>query len=82
VVGLGGGRLHADEDIDYTVGLTDLAELGQPIEAGEPLAMVHARTGHAAQRAVAAVLAACRISDSPPEALPLVYREIGCESSS
>ncbi len=82
VVGLGGGRLRPDEDIDYTVGLTDLAELGQPIEAGEPLTMVHACTDHAAERAVASVLTACQISDSPPEPLPLVYWEIGCESSS
>ncbi|MGI4983574.1 MAG: thymidine phosphorylase, partial [Janthinobacterium lividum] len=43
VVGLGGGRRRAEDDIDGAVGLTDLHELGQRVEAGTTLARVHAR---------------------------------------
>lgn len=43
VVALGGGRRQVDDPIDYSVGLTDLAQLGQRVETGEPIAFIHAR---------------------------------------
>jgi thymidine phosphorylase len=43
VVALGGGRRQVDDSIDYSVGLTDLAQLGQRVERGEPVAFIHAR---------------------------------------
>ncbi|MGS0897099.1 thymidine phosphorylase [Burkholderia stagnalis] len=52
VVALGGGRTRAADAIDYSVGLSALAELGQRIEAGQPLGYVHARDAAAAARAV------------------------------
>ncbi|HEX4858694.1 MAG TPA: thymidine phosphorylase, partial [Usitatibacteraceae bacterium] len=74
VVGLGGGRRSAADRVDLAVGLTGFAELGAPIEAGEPLAMVHARTESQADAAIAAVQAAFRVGESEP-ALPELISE-------
>ncbi|GGY50014.1 thymidine phosphorylase [Pseudoduganella albidiflava] len=76
VVALGGGRTRPQDTIDFAVGLTELAELGQRIEAGQPLAYVHARTEAAAQRAIADVQAAYTIAGTAPAANPIVYRTI------
>jgi thymidine phosphorylase len=58
---LGGGRVRPQDAIDFAVGLTGLVELGDKIEAGQPLAMVHARTQEAAEQAVREVQAAYQI---------------------
>jgi thymidine phosphorylase len=76
VVALGGGRTRPQDAIDFAVGLTDLVELGQKLDAGQPLAIVHARTEAAAQRAIADVQAAYTIADTAPAANPIVYRTI------
>lgn len=73
---LGGGRRRAADPIDFAVGLTELAGLGDKIEAGQPLAMVHARTQEAAEQAVREIQAAYRIGDAAPTANPVVYRTI------
>ena len=76
VVALGGGRRLPTDKIDFAVGLTDLIELGQPVQAGQPLAKVHARTEAAAQAAVAQIQAAYTIADTAPAANPVIYRTI------
>ncbi|QCI64768.1 thymidine phosphorylase [Phreatobacter stygius] len=43
VVALGGGRTRSADPVDHAVGLTDLVMLGEAIERGQPLAMVHSR---------------------------------------
>ncbi|PHS22078.1 MAG: thymidine phosphorylase [Robiginitomaculum sp.] len=55
VIGLGGGRTRADQKIDHAVGFTDLAGVGAIVEAGAPLAMVHARSDNAAHEAILAL---------------------------
>ena len=69
VVALGGGRTHPDETVDHAVGLTALLPVGAEVGKGEPLAMVHARTPEAAEKAAGAVLSAYRIVEkrSPPQ---------------
>ncbi|WUR14393.1 thymidine phosphorylase [[Empedobacter] haloabium] len=76
VVSLGGGRRRPQDAIDFAVGLTNLAELGQKVDAGQPLAIVHARSEAAAKQAVAEVQAAYTIADTAPAANPIVYRTI------
>jgi thymidine phosphorylase len=76
VVSLGGGRRRAADPIDFAVGLTDLAGLGDKIEAGQPLAMVHARTEAQAAQAVREIQQAYTISLDAPAANPVVYRSI------
>jgi pyrimidine-nucleoside phosphorylase len=41
---LGGGRQKSDDDIDFAVGLAAIKKIGENVEGGEPLLMIHART--------------------------------------
>ncbi len=77
VVELGGGRRREGERINPSVGLSDLAGLGEEAGIGVPLALVHAATGDAAAAAVRAVQAAYRIGSGEVEELPLVMKRIG-----
>ena len=76
VVALGGGRTRAEDAIDYRVGLTALAEIGQRVEAGQPLGYVHARDDAAAARAVAEVRQSYVLGETG-EANPTIYEQIG-----
>ncbi|MCU0826915.1 MAG: thymidine phosphorylase [Tabrizicola sp.] len=77
VVRLGGGRLREGDRVNPSVGMSDLAGIGEETGAGVPLAMVHAVTESAAEAAVRAVQAAYRIVDEVPEEPPLVMKRIG-----
>jgi thymidine phosphorylase len=66
VVRLGGGRQKGGDRVNPSVGLSELAGLGEEVQAGVPLAMVHAATDAAADAAVAAVQSAYAFG---PEAL-------------
>jgi pyrimidine-nucleoside phosphorylase len=68
---LGAGRGVAGEPIDHAVGVVCLRKRGEEVEAGEPLAEIHARDATAAEVAAAAILAAYEIGDEP-EPRPLV----------
>jgi thymidine phosphorylase len=76
VVALGGGRTRPDDKIDHAVGLTGLLPVGAEVRAGEPLALVHARTEADAQAAVEGVRAAYTIGTSKPPAEKTVLRRI------
>jgi thymidine phosphorylase len=77
IVELGGGRRKAGDAIDMRVGYSAVKPVGTLLKAGEPLALIHAADEAAADRAVAAYLAACAITDSAPAATPLVLAEVG-----
>ena len=73
VVELGGGRRRAEDRIDHSVGLSDIAGLGDRVDGDHPLAIVHARTEADADRAGAALKAAFSIGDTAPvETSPIV----------
>jgi thymidine phosphorylase len=76
VVGLGGGRVRPQDAIDFAVGLSDLVELGTPVAAGQPLALVHARTLDAAEQAVRQVQTAYRIAPAAHAAAPMIRATI------
>ncbi len=63
VVHLGGGRLRDGDRVNPSVGLSDLAGLGEDIGDGAPLGMVHAATEDQADAAVRAVQAAYGMGD-------------------
>ncbi|MPL75485.1 Thymidine phosphorylase [bioreactor metagenome] len=79
VVRLGGGRLVGTDRIIPSVGLSGLAVIGEEMDAGEPLALVHATTADRAEAAVAAVRAAYGLSAEMPEEPPLIHGRIGPE---
>ncbi len=76
VVALGGGRQREGERINPSVGLSDLAGLGDEIGRGDPLAMVHAANGDAAAAAIALVQGAYQLAEKPATEPPLVLKRI------
>jgi thymidine phosphorylase len=76
VVALGGGRRHADDAIDPSVGLTDVIDVGTPVRAGSPLCVVHAATDEAADEAIAIVRRAIRIGDAPTAVKPVIMERV------
>lgn len=77
VVDLGGGRRRGGDRVDPSVGLSDLALIGDHVAPDLPLCMVHAASAEAAARAAAAVQAAYRLHDAPGGDLPLVLERVG-----
>ena len=76
IVNLGGGRAREDDIVDHSVGLTEVAALGERVEpGGRPLALVHARDDDSARRAADAVRAAFVLGD-PPREIPGPVAEI------
>jgi thymidine phosphorylase len=68
VINLGGGRARETDAVDHSVGLTEVAALGERVEADErPLALIHARDLDSARRAGEAVRAAYTVGEDPPQ---------------
>lgn len=76
VVALGGGRQRADQEVDPTVGFSELAALGERVDEERPLALVHARDEAGAARAEASLRQAYRVSEAPPSDNSLIYSVI------
>jgi thymidine phosphorylase len=72
IIELGGGRRRADDEIDLSVGFTDVAPIGAKVGDGRPLAMVHAASEADAQRAIESMQRACTIAAAPPQARPVI----------
>jgi thymidine phosphorylase len=68
---LGAGRERKEDPVDHAVGVICRAKRGARVEAGEPLAEIHARDEAAAGSAEEALLSAYEIGDEP-EPRPLV----------
>jgi thymidine phosphorylase len=78
IVALGGGRQQATDTIDMRVGLSQVLAPGATVQAGQPLARVHAADADAAKAAVQAVLQAMQVAQGAalaaagPEVLEVV----------
>jgi thymidine phosphorylase len=74
IVSLGGGRAREHERVDHSVGLTEVAAVGERVEpGGRPLALVHARDDDGARRAADAIRAAYVVGDPPGDVqLPVI----------
>jgi thymidine phosphorylase len=69
---LGAGRRRKEDTIDHAVGVVCLAKRGDRVEAGQPLAEVHARDEPSAARAVEEVGSCYGIGEGEPERKPIV----------
>jgi pyrimidine-nucleoside phosphorylase len=76
---LGAGRHRKGAPIDPAVGIVLGAKIGDRLEEGEAIGMVHARTQDAARRAHDAVLAAVSVADDVSHPPPLVAVALGEE---
>ena len=73
-VDLGGGRIKKSDPIDHAVGLEVLHKVGEKIQIGEPLFVVHANDPQKLRQARETILAAHSFSENPVEPLPLFYQ--------
>ena len=72
VVALGGGRQGPGDSVDPSVGLSHVRQLGARVQAGEPLARIHAASETSAQVARQVVLGAFVVGTAPLVLSPLV----------
>ncbi len=70
VIELGGGRRKAVDAIDHRVGLSDVAAVGQRIDAGDRLAVVHAADANAAELAANRLSEYIQVAESAPATPP------------
>ncbi|MBM3860491.1 MAG: thymidine phosphorylase [Verrucomicrobia bacterium] len=75
VIVLGGGRKAAGETIDRAVGFERPKKIGEPIEAGEPLLLMHHNDPARAMKAAAMVRQAYAIGPAPAPARPRLICE-------
>jgi thymidine phosphorylase len=77
LVQLGGGRTRPTDSIDFTVGFTAFAQLGDRLDADHPVCVIHARSEAEWEAAAARVLAALEISaEQAPAAGPIVLERL------
>jgi thymidine phosphorylase len=79
VVALGGGRTRAEDAIDHSVGLTELAGIGDEVDANRPLCLVHARSESEAAAAAETVRRSYTLG--APAARRLIYERNGPQVS-
>ena len=58
------------------MGFTDIAPIGAAVDSERPLAIVHAASDAAAQRAVRNLRAACTITRASPPPRPVIYETL------
>ena len=73
---LGAGRDRPGAPIDLAVGLEVVRKVGERVEAGEPLAWIHARSEAQAEGIRARVAAAFRLGEAPVEPPPLIRQRV------
>lgn len=76
VVGMGGGRRQASDTLDYSVGFSEMAQLGDSADNQRPLAVIHAATESDWQEAAKAVKRAITLSETAPHPTPVICRRI------
>ncbi|MGJ8623684.1 MAG: thymidine phosphorylase [Yoonia sp.] len=75
VVGLGGGRQVETDQIDPAVGLSEVVSLGQVVQRGDPLCVLHAADEDSAMAAAQAIQAAITIGAKASQG-PLVLEGV------
>jgi pyrimidine-nucleoside phosphorylase len=73
---LGAGRRTKADEIDHAVGVLCAKKRGDAVDAGEPIAAIHARDHESGRRAVDEVLAAYAFDDEPGPSRPIVLETI------
>ena len=76
VVAMGGGRQRKGDAIDHRVGILCEKKVGDSVQEGEPLCLVHAANDVMVQRAVQRVQAAYTIGTEPIKPLPILFDRI------
>ena len=81
IVELGGGRRQASDTVDVRVGFTQCVQVGQQIQQGEPLAVVHAADAASAEHARQTLLTLIHIGDAPVSPGPVMVQRVVASAS-
>ena len=73
MIHLKAGRTKASDSIDHGVGLTDIVNIGQWVDTGQPLAYAHVRNDDQVQYLQQTLPLTVQFSETPPKTAPLVY---------
>ncbi len=76
VIELGGGRRKASDAIDHRVGLSRVVAPGSVVQAGDPLAWVHAADAPSAERAVVLLQRHITVADAAPAPSPVLIEHL------
>ena len=76
IIELGGGRRSMGDELDLSVGLTEVAPIGSAVDKERPLAVIHASSDDAARIAAAMIRDAYAISEGPPPERPVIYKTL------
>ena len=76
VVRLGGGRAVKGAAIDHSVGVEILRQVGDQVNEGDPLFVIHAASEESAESEIAALYEAHSWNEVPTNPLPLFYDTI------
>lgn len=79
VIELGGGRRTLEDELDLSVGLTNVAPIGSAVDKERPLAVIQASSEDMANVAAAMVRDAYEISASPPAERPLICNTLAAD---
>lgn len=77
VVDLGGGRVVESDVVDPAVGLSAVVRLGDWVEKGQPLCVIHAARPNQADRASSAVRGAITLGDAARKVPDLIVEHVG-----
>jgi thymidine phosphorylase len=76
VIELGGGRRMASDTVDARVGFTQFVQIGQRVQAGDRLAVVHAADASAAQAARLKLPTLIQLADQRPALAPVLVASL------
>jgi thymidine phosphorylase len=79
IIELGGGRQHLGDKLNPAVGISEVAPIGEMIDADRPLAVVHAASEEDAKQAAAMIREACSISAHQPAERPVIYATLSAD---
>ena len=72
VIELGGGRARPQDAIDHRAGLSEMAGIGERVDAGRAVCVIHAADEGAANAAAARIVQAIKTSPAPSPFAPVI----------
>jgi len=73
---LGAGRMTKEDQIDHAAGIELKKKPGDPVKAGEPVAVLYTNRQHTLAEAAAVIAGAFTVSDTPPNPAPLILETV------
>ncbi len=76
IVGMGGGRTNPTHDIDHSVGLSQIVQIGDHVEVGDPLLMVETDDDAVMQRALKNLDGMIKVGENPAAVSSIINQRI------